>query len=214
MHLNRKLQTLITAILLILIFPGLLKSAPGLSVESENNDLQSTQQIHIKRRRDMLDKHQIWGLAAWAFWLATNLEGEAVARTQERAGQQSMDLLLLSSPEKYSTLYILHQENASYESSRNSATHTSLAALTWFTYSVAAYYAYMSPDPWKEAKREGFDSIFLHKTLAFFHLAAMLALPFLGKAAEEYGPEGVQKMRNVGWAGFGVYTVAIGTFYF
>lgn len=201
-----------------LLWPQLLLSKTGdseMEMDTKSEPGPGAIEKRMQKRRDMLESHQFWGLLAWAFWLATNIEGEAVAKTLERRGQREMDYLFLSDPNRYRDLYLIYQmTDVEYEPRRSSGTHLGLASATWLTYSIAAYYALSAPERFEEARHRGFDSIFLHKGLAFLHFAAMAALPSLRELPEREGPRGAQKMRNVGWGGFGVYTIAIATFYF
>ncbi|MCB1174264.1 MAG: hypothetical protein KDK39_11885 [Leptospiraceae bacterium] len=167
----------------------------------------------MQTRRSMLEWHQITGLLTWGLWLATNLEGERIAKTHQRVGEQEMQLLWLSNPDAYTPLYLLYRENAEWKTTADSSTHKSLAAATAGMYALTAVLALCAPPLYDEQGSDLWDSSWWHRALAFVHLAAMLSLPALGHQAEE-GPDGLQKMRNVGWAGFGVYSVAIGVFYF
>lgn len=180
-----------------------------------DSDLYSDEETleRMQTRRSMLEWHQLAGFVTWGLWLATNLEGERIAGSHRRVGEDSMRLLWLSDPDRYTPLYLLYQENAERHTTKSSSTHIGLAAATGVAYAITASLALFAPSVYDAAEHDGFDSIWWHKALAFIHLAAMIALPALAHRAEE-GPEGVQTMRNVGWTGFGALSMSIAVLYF
>ena len=167
----------------------------------------------MQTRRAMLQRHQWAGLLTWGLWLATNLEGERIASSHARVGEQSMQYLWLSDPQTYTPLYLLYRENAEWHTTRSSNTHRSLAAATSIMYLLTASQAIFAPAAYQETSHTGLDSIWWHKLFAFIHFGALLALPAIAGQAEE-GPAGVQRMRTIGWTGFGALTFSLAVVYF
>ena len=201
----------------------------GLAAETENQNqdvpadvskIMSDQARYdqMQTRREMLGWHQWAGIAAWGLWLATNLSGEQALHNLRRTNDPLIQYFILTAPQNANPLPNLALATALRDNSRwhspGSDAHVGLAIATFATYGLAAGLAFFSPDRFEETERGEFDSIFFHKALAFVHLAAMLALPFLAEGPEERGPAGAQAMRAVGWTGFGALTVSVAVFYF
>ena len=167
----------------------------------------------IRWRRSMLSAHQWTGILAWGFWLATNLAGEQALRGLHRRNEDQLNFFLLQNPQQNYLLWQVARDHAEWESG-NGDTHRSLATATWTLYGVSAALAIFAPSRFEEAEREGIDSIFLHKSLALVHFAAMVALPFVAKRVEHDGPAGARAMQTIGWTGFGALTMSAVVLYF
>ena len=182
------------------------QEAPG---RSERESVRS----RISWRRSMLSAHQWTGILAWGFWLATNLAGEQALRGLHRRNEDQLNFFLLQNPQQNYLLWQVARDHAEWESG-NGDTHRSLATATWALYGMSAALAMLAPSRFEEAEREGIDSIFLHKSLALVHFAAMVALPFVAKRAEHEGPAGARAMQTIGWTGFGALTMSVVVLYF
>lgn len=190
--------------LLILVFFSALTPVQADSPPEETR----TQML----RHDMLQWHQISGMAAWGLWLATNLKGEEAIRSLRRTQEPAANLLLLANPEQNWPLYQLIMDRSEWKAKRGGGAHRSLAGLTVGAYALTAGLALLSPPRARET--EEFDSVSAHKLLALVHFAALASMPALGKKIEHKGPAAARRMQQVGWAGFGTLTVAVAVFYF
>lgn len=189
-------------------------------------------------RKSQIKLHRIAGLTTLALWFATNLAGEEALEHLEPDMDQSsilayglnpsnnlplflamrMDqpaLLLWNSTsnqdlaEKY-MIYKSFRDSAEWESSAGS-THLTLAGATLAAYTVTAVLALTADDDGMShtaSSDGGVDSVFLHRNLAWVHLAALVAMPILGHSLEENGPENGRIKQNVAWAGFLTLSVA------
>jgi uncharacterized membrane protein len=190
--------------LLILI---LLCSFTPLLAENQSDEVKNQMLRH-----DMLQWHQISGMAAWGLWLATNLKGEEAIRSLRRTQEPAANLVLLSNPEQNWPLYRLMMDRSEWKAKRGGGAHRALAGLTVGAYALTAGLALLSPSRARET--DEFDSVSAHKLLALVHFAALASMPALGKKIEHKGPGAARRMQQVGWAGFGTLTVAVAVFYF
>jgi len=163
-------------------------------------------------RREMLQWHQIAGMATWGLWLATNIEGERALHTLRRKFEPEANYLLLSNPQENLLLYYATLQQSEWESTSGLSTHRNLAYATVSAYALTAALSMLAPSRVRES--DEFDTISAHKLLALVHLAAIASLPTLGRQIERGGPAAAQRMKNVGWAGFGALTMSIAVFYF
>ena len=194
------------------------------SFQSESNITTKSKQSNydnksIKRRRNMLEWHQILGIATWFSWLATNLSGERAEKSFYKEYEPYAIAVLVLNPTGNSTQsYFLYQTmmNASPWDSTDSLKrqHTQLAYTTFSLYALTAGLAFLSPSSVSLEREEGWSTIFTHKAMIFIHLPAMLALPILGAETHRNGPEAVHKMQAVGWTGFSALSIALVAFYF
>lgn len=173
----------------------------------------------IKRRRNMLEWHQIAGIATWFSWLATNLAGENAEKNYHREFEPYARAMLILNPTQNSTQsYMLYQYimNVSPWDTSDSQRrqHSELAYTTVTLYAVTAGLAFLSPSSVNLEREAGWSTIFTHKAMIFIHLPAMLALPAMGEATKTGGPASVHRMQEVGWAGFSALSVAMFAFYF
>lgn len=188
-------------------------------------------------RRKILKAHQAAGLVTWALWLATNLEGEKLMDNHSPDMKAEASLFYLSNPSAHLPMYLalqtanplplalspdpgyLAQNLPLYfmiyqGKQRNPERHEQLAMATGAMYILTASLAMLAPSKFREAgRKKGFNSVFMHKGLALIHMASMVALFSLAEKAE-HSESGARQMRAVGWGGFAVLTLAIGTFYF
>jgi hypothetical protein len=112
-------------------------------------------------------------------------------------------------PEKYLT-YRYFRDHSEWESSKGN-THVALGLTTLAAYTTTAILGVTMPDDGVlNEKGEGgkVDSVFLHKSLALVHLAAIASLPILGHSLEEKGPQQGRVKQNVAWAGFVTLSIA------
>lgn len=212
-----------------ILFSVFLFSFSALACEEEES---------FSTRRTMLQAHQLAGMATWALWLATNLEGERALDSLYRRSDEIARLQLINRP-AYSNdpLYFLalqspgrHSISAAYflakdpvanlpmyaaltrqdewEASRSGGTHKGLAAATLGMYAVTASLAMFAPRGPKIENESGYSPTVLHKSMIPLHLLAMLALPTLGRSIEKEGPDAARRMQNVGWGGFGALSIA------
>ncbi|WP_207763500.1 hypothetical protein [Leptospira meyeri] len=65
----------------------------------QNNDKPRATKESLKKRRNLLEWHQIAGLTTLALWLATNLEGDKASETLYRKSDQYAQSLLLANPQ-------------------------------------------------------------------------------------------------------------------
>ncbi len=166
----------------------------------------------LSTRREMLQWHQVAGLATWGLWLATNLKGEQAIHSLRRTGEPVANAVLLANPQNNWPLYYAILNQSEWEAKRGGDTHRTLAGLTAAAYATTAALALFSPS--RPAESDSFDSITAHKWLAVLHFAALASLPVIGSRIERRGPAAAHEMQRVGWAGFGALTVAVGVFYF
>ena len=166
----------------------------------------------LSTRREMLQWHQVAGLATWGLWLATNLKGEEAIHSLRRSGEPVANAVLLADPRNNWPLYYAILNNSEWEAKRGGSTHRTLAGLTAGAYALTAGLALLAPS--RPAESDSCDRITAHKWLALLHFAALASLPALGKRIEEGGPKAAKRMQKVGWGGFGALTVAVGVFYF
>lgn len=163
-------------------------------------------------RHDMLQWHQISGMATWALWLATNLKGEESIRSLRRTNEPAANAILLANPQQNWPLYYLVLNNSEWKAKRGGGEHRALAGLTVGAYALTAGLSLLAPS---RARETGdFDSVSAHKLLALVHFAALASMPALGKKIEHKGPAAARRMQQVGWAGFGTLSVAVAVFYF
>jgi hypothetical protein len=179
-----------------------------------NYDTQS-----IKRRRNMLDWHQIAGIATWFSWLATNIAGENAAKNYHREFEPYARAMLILNPTQNSTqsfmLYQYIMNVSPWDTSDSQRRqHSELAYTTFTLYAVTASLAFLSPSSVNLEREPGWSTIFTHKAMIFIHLPAMLALPVLGADTKTGGPASVHRMQEVGWTGFSALSVAMFAFYF
>lgn len=163
-------------------------------------------------RHDMLQYHQMAGIATWGLWLATNLKGEEAIHSLRRTAEPVANALLLANPQQNGPLYYLIMQNSQWKAKRGGSAHRSLASLTVGAYALTAGLSLFSPARARETGE--FDSVSAHKLLALVHFAALASMPMLGKKIEHKGPAAARTMQNVGWAGFGTLSVAAVVFYF
>ena len=192
---------------------------------------------YARTRKTILKAHQVAGLTTWALWLATNLEGEELMDNHHPDMKTEANLLYLSNPSANLPMYLALQtanplalalsSDPNYFASNlplyymiyqskqhDPSRHESLAMATGAMYALTASLALLAPSKYREAgRKKGFDSVFMHKGLALIHLASMITLFSLAESAE-HSESGARQMRAVGWGGFAVLTLAIGTFYF
>ncbi|EMN47197.1 hypothetical protein LEP1GSC088_4603 [Leptospira interrogans str. L1207] len=74
------------------------------------------------------------------------------------------------------------------------------------------WFSFFAPQRVVDSEDSGvniYSPIFAHKALIPLHLAAMLILPSLGQRIEKHGPEAARDMQQVGWAGFGAFTLSL-----
>lgn len=164
-------------------------------------------------RRTILDWHQLLGMVTWGLWLATNYEGErALSRLYPR-NEPVANYLLLQNPRDNFPLYYVLMHNSEWKV-RGGSSHRGLASATVGFYLVTAGLALAAPSRYDETDHYVWDGMMVHKVAAILHLAAMLALPSLGKKIEHEGPRGARGMQNAGWGGFAAFSIAIAVFYF
>ena len=161
----------------------------------------------------MLNLHQGFGLATWAFWLATNIAGDRALDHLHPANEEIANVLLLQDPQSNLPIYIYLVRTSEWKVQGGSP-HRSLAGMTMGLYFTTAGLSLLAPAKFQAAEHGGWDIMSTHKLLAVFHFAAMLSLPVLGARIEHQGPGAARSMQAVGWAGFGAFSVAVAVFYF
>ncbi|MBU43748.1 MAG: hypothetical protein CMN76_11050 [Spirochaetaceae bacterium] len=197
----------------------------------------------LQRRREYLDLHQIMGMTTLGLWLATNLAGEEANESLYSSADENARMLLLANPQyandpvyflaiqepgprSFAAEYFLSRDPANnlglylalksqeeWRSRKSGNLHRSLAYATFASYAITAGLAYFAPER-IQSTEPGIDSIFFHKAMIPFHLAAMLMLPRLGEQIEHRGPAAAEEMEHVGWAGFGALSIAFFTITF
>lgn len=124
----------------------------------QNDPKPSVTKESLKRRRNLLEWHQIAGLTTLALWLATNLEGDKASESLYRKSDQYAQGLLLANPQ-YAT------NDPMYLVALSPLNRHSIAADYFLlkdpTNNAGLYFALKANEEW-EAKRSG-D---LHKNLA------------------------------------------------
>ncbi len=197
----------------------------------------------LETRRDYLDLHQVMGMTTLGLWLATNLVGDEAKESLYSTADEQARYLLLANP-SYSSdplyylaiqqpgprsfaaeyflsrdpannaaLYLALKSREQWKSRKSGSMHRNLAYATFASYAITAGLAYFAPEGIK-SDEPGIDSIFFHKAMIPFHLAAMLMLPRLGEEIEHRGPSAAEDMEHVGWAGFGALSIAFFTITF
>ncbi|MCE9599326.1 MAG: hypothetical protein K8S54_15285 [Spirochaetia bacterium] len=187
--------------LVLVLVSSQLFAAPEVSEPSTSTSM----------RREMLQWHQITGLATWGFWLATNLEGEKALHSLRRTAEPTANALLLLNPQENLPLYYALMSRSEWKATRGGG-HRALAGATVAAYALTAGLSVLAPS--RERESTEFDTVSAHKLLALFHLAALASMPALGKRIEHGGPKAAHSMQRAGWAGLGALTVSIGVFYF
>ena len=197
----------------------------------------------LARRREFLNWHQIMGMTTLGLWLATNLAGDEANESLYSTADEQARFLLLANPQYSSDplyyaaiqqpgprsfaaeyylsrdpannlgLYLAMKSNEEWKSRKSGNLHKTLAYATFASYALTAGLAYFAPER-IESNEPGIDSIFFHKAMIPFHLAAMLMLPKLGEEIEHRGPGAAEDMEHVGWAGFGALSIAFFTITF
>jgi hypothetical protein len=106
----------------------------------------------------MLTAHQLGGYVTLALLIPTIIQGQKALQNWNdvTTGSRSFNRKLSSS-------------------------HRSLAEWKFISYMTTASFALFAPPPL--IRRDDWDTIKWHKTLAWIHFTGMLALPFLGSAA-------------------------------
>lgn len=86
-------------IVLFLVFLSFsIVNAQSIPFPQQNNKHQVTKES-LKKRRNLLEWHQLAGLTTLAIWLATNLEGDKASETLYRKSDQFAQTLLLNNPQ-------------------------------------------------------------------------------------------------------------------
>jgi hypothetical protein len=188
-------------------------------------------------RGDHKMMHRAAGLTTRALWFTTNLAGENAMRNLKPEMDGSALFLYAANPGQNMPLYLAmradnpyylllngnnntliqeqymlyryFRDHSEWESSGGS-THVALGVATIAAYTATAILGYTMPDDdYKSTNQNGgVDSVFLHRNLAFVHMAALVALPLLGESIEKGGPEQARRKQNVAWAGFLTLSVA------
>ena len=195
----------------LLLVGGLTRALEATPAETADAvDSPSTSQA---TRRTMLNLHQGFGLATWAFWLATNIAGDQALDHLRPANEELANVLLLQDPRNNLPIYYYLMRTSEWKV-KGGSPHRSLAGITMGLYFATAGLSLFAPARFEAAERGGWDAMSTHKLLAVFHFAAMLSLPVLGARIEHHGPAAARDMEAVGWAGFSAFSVAVAVFYF
>ncbi|MCG6138976.1 hypothetical protein [Leptospira mtsangambouensis] len=88
----------IRVILFVGIFSFSTIFAQSIPLLQQNDKPRATKES-LKKRRNLLEWHQIAGLTTLALWLATNLEGDKASETLYRKSDQYAQTLLLANPQ-------------------------------------------------------------------------------------------------------------------
>nr|WP_208729563.1 hypothetical protein [Leptospira congkakensis] len=88
----------IQIILFVSLFSFSTAFAQSIPLIQQNDKPQVTKES-LKKRRNLLEWHQIAGLTTLALWLATNLEGDKASETLYRKSDQYAQSLLLANPQ-------------------------------------------------------------------------------------------------------------------
>ncbi|EMK21753.1 hypothetical protein [Leptospira kirschneri] len=119
---------------------------------------------------------------------------------------------LLKDPANNFPLYFVLKSNEEWEAKHSGSFHKQLAYSTFGMYLLTAGLAFFAPKRVVDSEDSDvnvYSPIFAHKALIPLHLAAMLILPSLGQRIEKHGPEAARDMQQVGWAGFGAFTLSL-----
>lgn len=217
--------------ILVLILAALLSS----SLHAEPD----TEQDPYSRRRTQLQAHQLAGLATWALWLATNLQGDKAMKSMYRESDAFARMALLSHPEyandplyaaalqtpdknsmaatyflardptRNLPLYLMLRQNDEWEARTAGGTHKTLAFATMGMYALTAGLAFSAPKGPIVTGDDGISPTKVHKWMIPLHLLAILSMPALGQRIEEGGPAAAERMQRVGWGGFGALSIAM-----
>lgn len=224
-----KIGFLLSVYLILAVLP------PSLEAEPTRQSLET--------RREFLNTHQIMGLTTLGLWLATNLVGDEAKESLYSSADEQARFLLLANPgysndplyylaiqepgprsftaeyflsrdpTNNAALYLALKSQEEWKSRKSANMHRTLAYATFASYAITAGLAYFAPEGVK-SDEPGIDSIFFHKAMIPFHLAAMFMLPKLGEEIEHRGPSAAEDMEHVGWAGFGALSIAFFTITF
>lgn len=119
---------------------------------------------------------------------------------------------LLKDPANNLPLYLALKSNEEWYAKNSGDFHKELAYATFGMYALTAGLAFFAPKRVVDSEDSDvniYSPIFAHKALIPFHLAAMLMLPALGQRIEKHGPEAARDMQQVGWAGFGAFSLSL-----
>ncbi|TQE76551.1 hypothetical protein [Leptospira noguchii] len=119
---------------------------------------------------------------------------------------------LFKDPANNLPLYFVLKSNEEWEAKHSGSFHKQLAYSTFGMYLLTASLAFFAPQRIVDSEDSDvniYSPIFAHKALIPLHLAAMLILPSLGQRIEKHGPEAARDMQQVGWAGFGAFTLSL-----
>ncbi|MCG6194815.1 hypothetical protein LFX25_16365 [Leptospira sp. FAT2] len=138
----------------------------------------------------------------YAVALAQGLNQNSIAATY----------FLLKDPANNFPLYFALKSQEEWEAKHSGDFHKQLAYSTFGMYMLTAGLAFFAPKRVVDSEDSDvniYSPIFAHKALIPFHLAAMLILPSLGQRIEKHGPEAARDMQQVGWAGFGAFSLSL-----
>lgn len=213
------------------------EEASSMEEASGENDSKQTDSGLFHTRKQQIRYHRMAGLTTLGLWFATNLAGEQALRDLHPEMEETAQIFLFMDSERYYPLYLsMLEDNPSWlvlnsdsqeminqyllydmvrshspwEAGSSGNVHRGLAAATILSYATAATLAWSSPPRYSDAllhESGGVDSVFLHKNMAFLHLAAFALMPVLAHRIEEEGPTAARTKQNVSW--FGLTTLSL-----
>ncbi|TGK33425.1 hypothetical protein EHQ12_06705 [Leptospira gomenensis] len=122
------------------------------------------------------------------------------------------DYLLLKDPASNFPLYLALKSQEEWEAKHSGSSHKQFAYAAFGMYFLTAGLAYFAPKRIVDSEDSDvniYSPIFAHKALIPIHLASMLLLPALGQRIEKDGPDAVRDMQQVGWIGFGAFSLSL-----